>query len=219
MANETPDPIWSASDRSQYSAGALDVQSMAANPLIQLAEWIQEAEQSGINEPTAMCLSTAGQDGQPSGRMVLARLIDEESITFFTNYLSRKGTEVEGNPLAAGTFWWPHLERQVRFQGSVQKATSEVSDQYFASRPLESQIASTYSPQSQSISDYEEFTRRYLERLSEVMGPLTRPEHWGGYRIIPKRVEFWQGGAARFHDRLLYTLREDGIWITERLAP
>lgn len=192
---------------------------MASNPLVQLAGWIHDAEQAGITEPTAMCLSTADQDGQPSARMVLARLIDEISITFFTNYQSRKGHELSVNPLAAGTFWWPSLERQVRFQGTVEKAPAAVSDQYFASRPLQSQIASSYSQQSHTISDYEEFVAGYMAQLESQQSPLPRPEHWGGYRIVPQRVEFWQGGAARFHDRLLYTFQEDGTWTTERLAP
>ncbi|MBL8047353.1 MAG: pyridoxamine 5'-phosphate oxidase [Chthonomonas sp.] len=198
-------------DRSSYTKGELTEASLLPNPLKMLAAWLEDARHE--TESTAMCLSTVSADGWPNGRMVLCRGIDEHGIVFYTNYDSQKGHEIEATHRAAATFWWGYLERQVRLQGELTRVSAAESDAYFLSRPIESQLASTISPQSQVIGSREE-----LEELMAKAMPGPRPENWGGYRLVPRWVEFWQGRPARLHDRLRY-VREDDAWRVERLAP
>lgn len=204
-------------ERSHYALGTLDEAELPTGPLDLLCDWLREATDCGCPEPTAMALATASAEGRPSNRFVLVRGLSEDGIEFFTNYLSRKGNELAENPFAAATFWWPLMERQIRLEGRVEKLTAAESDAYFNARPLESQRASAASPQSQVVE-----SREALERLIEqfpASGPVERPAHWGGYRLIPGRIEFWQGRPARLHDRVLYERQDDGTWTLSRLAP
>lgn len=202
----------------EYRLGELDTNDLLASPIEQLRGWLEAAKEAQIVEPTAMCVSTATQEGRPSARFVLLRALDERGVVFFSNYESRKGHELAANPFACATFWWATLERQVRVEGRVERTSPEESDAYFDSRPSQSKIASAASPQSQVVSNREE-----LEAIVDALRPregedIRRPDHWGGYRIVPDRFEFWQGRPARLHDRLVYRL-ENGEWIIERLAP
>lgn len=205
--------------RKEYSSKSLDVNGMNHNPLEQFKAWFKEAIHSQIMEPNAMHLSTVKEDNRPSGRIVLLKGVDW-GFVFYTNYNSNKGRELENKPFASLTFFWPELERQVRVEGTVEKTTAEESDEYFLSRPYESQIGAWSSPQSQVIPD-----RDFLERKKEETEnkfkyeKLFRPDHWGGYRVLPQEVEFWQGRYARLHDRIKYRLDEGGNWILTRLAP
>lgn len=200
-------------DRSSYELGALDETDLTAEPLDLLQLWLAAARSAGVKEPSAFCLSTSGDTGQPNGRIVLCRGVDASGIVFYTNYESTKGQELAANPRAAATFWWGDLERQVRLQGVISRVSEGESDAYFASRPVASQIASTVSPQSRIIANREE-----LEQAIAEQEPGPRPAHWGGFRLIPDQVEFWQGRPARVHDRLRYRWVNE-TWIIERLAP
>jgi len=203
---------------SEYRLGELDKNDLLASPFEQLKRWVQQAKEAQVVEPTAMCLATATPEGRPSARYVLLRGLDERGLVFFSNYESRKGRELATNPFASATFWWGPLERQVRIEGRVERTSSEESDAYFDSRALQSRIASAASPQSQVVEDRDEL-EAIVEALREREGEdIRRPAHWGGYRIIPDRFEFWQGRPARLHDRLVYRLEQNG-WVLERLAP
>lgn len=208
-----------AAIRKEYSLKSLDLSNIADNPLTQFKVWFQEALTASTIETNAMTLSTINQDNKPSARVVLLKGIDH-GFLFFTNYESGKGQELARHPYAAITFFWPELERQVRIEGRVEKVTDAESDEYFFSRPGPSQIGAWTSPQSHIIPD-----RRYLERrLEEVEDKfknekITRPKHWGGYRLIPNSIEFWQGRPSRLHDRLKYDLDETANWQINRLAP
>jgi pyridoxamine 5'-phosphate oxidase len=175
--------------------------------------------ESGEPEPTAMVLSSVSPEMRPSSRVVLLKSVDEKGFVFFSNYLSRKGMHLKANPFAALTFFWPLTERQVRIEGIVGKTDAEESDNYFYSRPLESRINAIISPQSQPIA-----SRSHLETEREKLllignaENIKRPEHWGGYRLKPDRIEFWQGRPGRLHDRIQYLLEGD-IWEVNRLAP
>jgi pyridoxamine 5'-phosphate oxidase len=203
--------------RKDYRFGALLEDDLDPDPVKQLRVWIEVAAQSGIVEANAMSLATVGPEHRPSSRMVLLRDLDARGLTFFTNYESRKAHELAVNPFACLNFWWGSLERQVRIEGRLERVSPEESDAYFDSRPYESQAASAASPQSQPI------TRSALEaRVADLKrvhpDRVPRPAHWGGYRLIPDRFEFWQGRPARLHDRVVYQL-QSGVWRTERLAP
>jgi pyridoxamine 5'-phosphate oxidase len=204
--------------RKEYTLGELEMSTMLENPVAQLKLWLEVAAQAGVIEPNAMTLSSvAASSGRPSSRVVLLRGLDEQGLTFFTNYGSRKGVELLENGFACLNFWWGALERQVRVEGVVQPVSSNESDAYFASRPYESQLASAASPQSQIVtrSDLEEkVTALRLEFPTEV----PRPAHWGGFRLEPDAFEFWQGRKARLHDRIRYELEGDA-WLKTRLAP
>lgn len=207
--------------RINYSLKVLNHDAVAANPLQQFDTWLQEALEAKADEPTAMTLSTADAQGRPSARVVLLKEVTQEGFVFYTNYESRKGQQLAENPLAALTFFWPVLERQVRIEGTVQRVTPGVSDVYFHSRPRGSQIGAWSSPQSQPIAD-----RTILEKLEEdytakfaEQDPVPRPEHWGGYVVLPERIEFWQGRQNRLHDRLLYERADKDAWSLQRLAP
>ncbi|HLU20205.1 MAG TPA: pyridoxamine 5'-phosphate oxidase [Pusillimonas sp.] len=204
--------------RQVYQKSVLLENSLASTPLEQFAVWFDEALKANVIEPNAMTLATADAGGRPSARIVLLKGIDDQGLVFFTNYQSRKGQELAAQPHASLLFFWPELERQVRLEGKVEKVSPNESDLYFESRPLGSRIGAWASPQSQPISR-EELERRSQE-LAESLGESpSRPPHWGGYRLVPERVEFWQGRPSRLHDRLVYERNDLGQWQITRLAP
>lgn len=197
----------------------LDEREVAGDPFTQFRIWYAQAEESGIAGLETFVLSTATESGRPSGRAVLLKGFDDDGLVFYTNYNSRKGNEIRSNRVAAATFVWIPLHRQVRFEGKVMPVPPEVSDAYFETRPLGARIAAVASPQSEVVVSRAELDRRYAEVEAASDGGVVRPENWGGYRIIPEVVEFWQGRANRLHDRLRYRLAENEEWIVERLAP
>ena len=205
--------------RREYTLHGLSEADVHADPIEQFRVWFDQALVAGVPEANAMTLATTKPDGRPSARIVLLKHFDATGFLFFTNYRSRKGRELANNPAAALLFFWPQLERQVRIDGAVTVTTTEESDAYFRSRPLESRLGACASPQSQVVASRDE-----LERLlAEVRGRCTgeevpRPPHWGGYRLTPYQFEFWQGRPGRLHDRLEY-FRADGAWRLRRLAP
>ena len=206
--------------RKEYSSRTLEEQQMAASPHEQFAAWFQEALAAELPEPNAMHLATASADGFPSGRVVLLKGLDDGGFSFYTNYQSRKGRELEENPKCALTFFWPELERQVRIEGLAQRLPDEKSDAYFKSRPRESQIGAWASPQSSVIVNREILEARMrdlLARYSENELP-ERPRQWGGFVVVPHAVEFWQGRPSRLHDRIRY-VRTETSWQIQRLAP
>lgn len=191
-----------------------------ADAIEQFSVWWQDAVSSEIDEVNALTLCTASADGKPSGRIVLLKGYDTDGFVFFTNYNSNKGKELAGNPQACLVFFWKELERQIRLDGSIEKITDEENDDYFFSRPIGSQIGAWASPQSSIIKSREVIEKNVAKYEKEfTINPISRPEHWGGYRLVPKSIEFWQGRSSRLHDRLLYTLQENGQWKMERLAP
>lgn len=204
--------------RYDYRKGELLEEDLQSDPIQALKDWLEVAQAASVIEPMAMCLSTVNSEGRPSSRMVLLRGIDELGLRFFSNYESRKGHDLAVNPYAALNFWWSTLERQVRAEGRVQRLSDSESDAYFTSRPYESQLASAASPQSQVVPE-----REYLDRLVDELGSsyptdVPRPSHWGGYVLVPDRIEFWQGRPARLHDRIEFVL-QDKVWRKQRLAP
>jgi pyridoxamine 5'-phosphate oxidase len=189
------------------------------DPLEQFRRWYADAEGSGIRAPHAMTLASATPDGAPSARMVLLKGFDERGFVFFTGYVSRKSGELDENPRAALLFYWDPLGRQIRIEGAVERVTREESDAYFATRPRGAQLAAAASRQSAVLSDREELDARVDELEREHAGTgVPRPEHWGGYRLVPRTYEFWQHREDRLHDRLHYR-RADGGWVLERLSP
>ncbi len=205
--------------RKEYSYKSLDINDVTHEPFHQFRIWFEEAVDSEVPEVNAMCLSTMGLNGYPNGRIVLLKEVDH-GFVFFTNYESEKGQEIAANPKASLIFFWPELERQVRIMGDLEKVSAEESDTYFFSRPYDSQIGAWTSPQSREISSREELDRiqkSMEERFSKE--PITRPLHWGGIRLIPFKIEFWQGRPSRLHDRVNYQKQADGAWKISRLAP
>lgn len=207
--------------REDYQRGELDEQAALPDPIEQFGIWLNDARAASIQEPTAMALATADRDGRPSARMVLLKAFDARGFTFFTNYESRKARELDQNPHAALVFYWAALERQVRITGWVSRTAAEESDQYFRSRPLGSRLGAIASRQSRPIgsrAELEQALAETAERYSESDPP--RPEYWGGYRLEPCEIEFWQGRSNRLHDRLLYRRKPDGDgWTRVRLSP
>lgn len=206
--------------RREYDRDRLDEASLPDHPMILFQSWLEEAARSGIPDPTAMTLSTVDESGSPSSRIVLLKKIRENKLIFFTSYSSRKAREMKRNPRVAAHFFWPSLERQVKLRGVVSILEDAESDRYFSSRPFESQVSAWASPQSEVVPDREALEERYRHFLKqfEGSGKVPRPETWGGYAIAPLRMEFWQGGKYRLHDRIEYSLR-DGKWNQVRLAP
>ncbi|HEY6671248.1 MAG TPA: pyridoxamine 5'-phosphate oxidase [Solirubrobacterales bacterium] len=196
----------------------LDREHAAGDPIEQFGAWFAEAEQV-VPLPEAMTLATVDADGSPDARMVLLKGFGRDGFRFFTNYESAKGTELAANPRVALVVYWRELDRQVRVRGTAERLPAADSDEYFASRPRDSQIAAATSPQSRPI-ERDELDRRYDE-LARELGDAdpTRPEQWGGYLVRPDSIEFWQGRDSRMHDRFLYTGKPDGSWTIERLAP
>lgn len=206
--------------RIDYSLAGLSEKDLARDPFRQFEKWFQEAEAAKLVEPNAAVLSTATKDGRPSSRMILLKGIDGRGFVFYTNYSSRKGMELESNPHVSFMFPWVALERQVIIEGSVTKVTREESEAYFRIRPRSSQLAAWASSQSTILSGreaLEDAMKAVEKKFSGVDAPL--PPHWGGFRIIPETVEFWQGRRSRLHDRLRYRREPNGSWVIERLSP
>jgi pyridoxamine 5'-phosphate oxidase len=204
--------------RKSYERAELGEEASHADPLRQFDQWMAEAISAEIPEPTAMTLATVAGDLRPSTRVVLIKAFDERGLVWYTNYESRKGQELSGNPYAALQFHWVELERVVRIEGRVEKTTAEESDAYYAKRPLDSRIGAWASPQSQVIASRTLLVANAAKFAAQYMLQPPRPPHWGGYRLVPDRWEFWQGRKSRLHDRLRYTL-EAGTWLRSRLAP
>ncbi len=228
MPNPITNPQRLANLRKDYAQASLDLPDVDTDPIHQFERWFQEAMNAEVLEPNAMTLCTIDPDGRPSARIVLIKGIDQRGLTFFTNYLSRKGKALEKHPQASVVFFWPELERQIRIEGRVEKVSAAESDEYFQSRPIKSKLVAWASPQSEVIPNREwlELRQKNLETTfpaeSSVEPP--RPEHWGGYRLLPDQFEFWQGRRSRLHDRLHYQRqgrldREPAQWTIERLAP
>ena len=207
--------------RRDYSRDGLDEAQAPAEPFALFRRWFDDAvktEQLPV-EPNAMTLATVDEEGRPHCRVLLLKGLDEQGFTFFTNYDSAKGQHLAANPLAAMTFFWPTLERQVRIEGRVEKVTAKESDDYYQVRPLGSRLGAWASPQSRIIADRGELERLLAETQERFLNTAPHcPEHWGGYRLLAERIEFWQGRPSRLHDRLNYRL-VDGNWQRERLAP
>lgn len=207
-----------ANIRNQYQRNELDWSNLAHKPLIALQNWINEAISEQHPEPTAMVVSTVDNDQQPHARVVLLKNLDK-GLVFYTNYDSPKGQELAQNNKAACTFFWASLERQVRVEGLISKVSDAESDDYFASRPRDSQLAACASRQGQVIANRDELENNFVQITSQFNNlAIPRPSNWGGYRLIPNRLEFWQGRPNRLHDRLVFRLEND-IWQGERLSP
>ncbi len=207
--------------RRDFAKGTLLEDQVPSDPCKLLEDWYQAAVGSGEVDANAMSLSTLDEDGYPVSRIVLMRGLSTEGITFFTNYLSAKGRQLDRNPKAEVQFLWKALERQVRVRGRVERISSAESDQYFASRPRDSQLGAWASPQSQFLASREELEQRLQEQSTRFSGEtsIPRPPHWGGFRLVPLDFEFWQGRPNRLHDRLKAFPKDSGSWIWRRLAP
>ena len=205
--------------RKSYTVGELDESASHADPLQQFDQWLKEAIASQVPEPNAMTLATVASNLRPSTRVVLIKGYDERGIVWYTNYASRKGQELAGNPYVALQFHWVELERTVRIEGVVEKVSAEESDAYFHSRPLDSRIGAWASPQSQVISGRGVLVANAAKYSTKFFLNPPRPPHWGGYRLVPDAWEFWQGRRSRLHDRLRYRLQGTDAWVRERLAP
>ncbi len=205
--------------RRDYTLRGLSEDDADPDPLVQFRIWFDQAVAARVAEPNAMTLATLGSDGQPAARVVLLKGFDERGFVFYTNYESRKATDLLAHPRAALVFFWPDLERQIRVEGSVEQVSSDESDTYFNSRPLGSRLGAWTSPQSRVIASRDLLDQRYHQFQEQFAdGNVQRPSHWGGFRVIPAMLEFWQGRPSRLHDRLCYRRKEQS-WTRERLAP
>ena len=206
--------------REDYDSDRIDESALDANPMVALREWLDAAIDAGLTDPAAMVLATVGSDGAPSARTVLCKGLDDDGVAFYTNLHSRKASELDAHPRAACVFVWTPLHRQVTLRGHVQRLSDAAAEEYFAARPRESRLAAWASPQSQPVAD-----RAALDALLAATTvrfadqDVPRPEHWGGFRVVPTEVELWQGRRARLHDRIRYTRTERGAWEQQRLAP
>ncbi|MBW4627261.1 MAG: pyridoxamine 5'-phosphate oxidase [Brasilonema octagenarum HA4186-MV1] len=206
--------------RKDYTLQSLSEKDVNSNPFIQFRQWFDQALAAQLPEPNAMTVATATVNGQPSARIVLLKGFDQRGFIFYTNYNSHKGQQLAENPQASLVFWWAELERQVRICGSVEKVSENESDEYFYSRPLNSRLGAWASEQSQVIKSREALEQRMQELQIQYQNQdVKRPQHWGGLRVIPTEIEFWQGRSNRLHDRLLYTRLDDGSWKIQRLSP
>jgi len=205
--------------RRTYVLGSLSETDVAPDPMSQFKRWFDEAVSAKLPEPNAMTLATVGADGQPSARIVLLKGIDDEGFTFYTNYESRKGLDLAANPRAALLFHWVQLERQVRVEGRVEKVSDDESDAYYASRPLGSRLGAWASEQSKEVAGRDVLEQRETEYRAKFGENPPRPAHWGGYRLVPTALEFWQGRPSRLHDRIAYRLQTPGGWQIVRLSP
>ena len=207
-------------NRREYRRGSLDESSIAADPFDQFEAWFAEAMQMEEGEVNAMALATTNEDRKPSLRMVLLKDLSREGFVFFTNYESRKGIEIGSESSVALLFYWPRLERQVRVEGICSKTSSERSNEYFKSRPRNAQIAATASTQSEAIASRAALENKCSEIEKAYDGKdIPRPENWGGYSVRPETFEFWQGRENRLHDRIKYSIDNDGVWRLSRLSP
>lgn len=205
---------------SEYQLPELIESQIDPDPIKQFAKWYADAEAAGLKLPNAMTLATATKDGAPSARMVLLKGFDDGGFVFFTNYESRKGQELDENPRAALVFYWTEFDRQVRISGAVEKVSREESENYFHTRPVDSQLSAWASAQSRVIGSREVLEEKMRELIVRYEGgEVPLPPHWGGYRLAPESIEFWQNRPGRLHDRLRYTLQQNGEWLIERLSP
>lgn len=208
-----------ASIRREYAQKQLDESDVNCSPFVQFGLWLDETIRAEISEPNAMVLATSTLEGKPSARVVLLKQFDDKGFSFFTNYQSRKASQLEQNPSAALVFFWPELERQIRIEGKVSRVSDQKSDEYFNTRPKGSKIGAWASPQSQVIPNRTFLDSLKIDSENQFSGkPINRPANWGGYRLTPNLIEFWQGRPNRLHDRIQYSLIGDE-WIIERLAP
>lgn len=206
--------------RRDYALARLDGQAVDADPIHQFQRWFEDALRAEVPEPNAMTLATTDHSGQPHARIVLLKELDNDGFVFFTNYLSAKGHELADNPRAALVFLWKELERQVRLEGTVTRVEAALSERYFHSRPRASQLGALASRQSQPVAERSVLERRFAELEQRYRDrEIPRPEYWGGYRLRPIRIEFWQGRRSRLHDRLCYQRTAEGGWSLQRLEP
>jgi pyridoxamine 5'-phosphate oxidase len=209
-----------ASLRQEYRRASLSEQDAADDPILQFDRWFDAARQAELPDPNAMSVATVGADDRPSARILLLKGYDPRGFLWFTNYHSRKGRDLRAHPHASLLFHWAALERQVIIEGRVEQAAAAESDAYFASRPLKSQLGALVSEQSEPIADRAQLDARFAAaEASDGAAVPARPAHWGGYRLVPDRIEFLQGRSSRLHDRLLYTLQADRCWRRARLQP
>lgn len=207
-----------AAMRQDYAQSSLDEHDVDPDPIRQLILWIDQATAAEVMEPNAMALATC-DEGRPSVRIMLLKHIDADGLVFFTNYESRKGKELTADPQAAVAFWWPPLQRQVRAEGTVTRTSVEISRDYFNRRPVDARLGAVASPQSQIVKSREELEKRLAEVTPQYAdGNVPCPAHWGGFRLKPRIIEFWQGRTGRLHDRIAYFRNESG-WAIRRLAP
>jgi pyridoxamine 5'-phosphate oxidase len=206
--------------RIDYSSKGMSMKDVADNPMQQFELWIEEAVKHNVNLPNAMHFATVGEDGKPSGRIILLRGFDQRGFVFFTNFNSRKGNDLKNNNYACMTFFWNELFRQVRIEGHVHKVPASESDMYFWSRPRESQISAVASKQSRVLKSRESLENKVLELTVRFKGqPVPRPSNWGGFYLSPTTIEFWQGMEHRLHDRIRYVKEENSSWTKQRLYP
>ncbi|WP_010582967.1 pyridoxamine 5'-phosphate oxidase [Schlesneria paludicola] len=204
----------------EFTLGTLDLADLAADPIEQFSKWYQDVQKAGITEYPAMTLATCSAAGRPAARIVYLRGFDARGFAFYTNYDSRKGEEIGQNPWASLCFYWKELERQIRIEGRVEKVSEQESDDYFAGRPLNNQLGAWASSQSGTLESPAALNARVEEFRQRFAGqPIPRPPHWGGYRVVPDRIEFWQGRPSRLHDRFAYVQSANGDWAVSRLFP
>jgi len=205
--------------RKDYGQASLDEADVLDDPIDQFTAWFEQALKAEVNEPNAMSLSTVAANGRPSSRIVLVKQFDARGFSWYTNYDSKKGSDLRENSVAALLFFWSELERQVRIEGRVERTAPEESDRYFRSRPLKSRLSAIASHQSAPIASRAQLEQNYDVVAQGAGEDPARPDNWGGYRLIPDRIEFWQGRRSRFHDRIVYERQEDGGWTRQRLQP
>jgi len=221
FAEETTHRMSLADLRENYGRGGLEEGNCQTNPIVQFERWFMEAQVADLKEPNAMTLSTASTDGRPSGRIVLLKEVSDFGFVFYTNYESRKGQEIQANPFVALTFYWAELERQVRVEGRAEVLSREVSEQYFSTRPKGHRLGAWASNQSRIVYGRQSLESRLREfqALYANSDEVPTPPYWGGYRVVPEAIEFWQGRPNRLHDRIVYRRESESTWTMERLAP
>ncbi|MCG8307674.1 MAG: pyridoxamine 5'-phosphate oxidase [Cytophagales bacterium] len=206
--------------RREYTKTKLNKNNVHPDPIVQFNKWLNEALESNCMEPTAMTISTVSENCAPSSRVVLLKGVEDNRFVFYTNYNSRKGIQLRKNPNISALFFWSELERQIIIEGTVEKTSTEKSDEYFGSRPWKSRIGAIISPQSQPIESRNVIKKAFVVEAARHIGDsIPRPPHWGGYMIDPNRIEFWQGRPNRLHDRVLYLKDKSSVWNISRLAP
>jgi pyridoxamine 5'-phosphate oxidase len=206
--------------REEYTKAILEENNINSSPFVQFEKWFEETLKSKVNEPNAMHLSTISENMRPVGRVVLLKFFDTSGLCFFTNYNSRKASNLAFNPFGALTFFWPELERQIRIEGTIDKMSEAESITYFSERPRKSQLGAWASPQSEEIESRAVLEENYKKLEEKFEGKqVPRPEHWGGYRLRPDYFEFWQGRRSRLHDRIIYKMGSNALWEIKRIAP